>query len=372
MIFNCCPNLFKPLNSTIFMATVNPYEVSGNIDYENLVKQFGVSKMTPALLKKLGTDNLLVRRGGVYAHRDLGRIMKGKFAIVSGRGPSARMHLGHLAMFNIVRDIQKKTGCFVFLPFSDDEKMLVKGHDFDEVRKAAIENAKDILALGFDPRRTKIMFDLSNMNQDVYNLAIRASSKMTLSTIKATMGFKDSKNIGSFFYPAIQAAHILYPTYKYNIPSLVLIGMDQDPFVRLTRDIAGKLGLKKPGDLINIFLPSLSGSGKMSSSDERSAIYTTDSKKDVERKIKRAFSGGRETLEAHRKYGGNPDVDASYLYLKYFFEEDDKKLEQIYKDYKSGKMLTGDLKKYTIDKANKFLTKHQLARKKVKLERYLI
>jgi len=354
------------------MAKVNPYEVSGDIDYEKLIKQFGVSKITPALLKKLGNDNLLVRRGGVYAHRDLNRILSGKFAIVSGRGPSSRMHLGHLAMFRIVRDIQKRTGCFVFIPFSDDEKMLVMDHDYDSVRKAAVENAKDILALGFDPKKTKIMFDLSNMNQDVYNLAIRASSKITLSTIKATMGFKDSKNIGSFFYPAIQAAHILYPTYKYNVPTLVLIGVDQDPFVRLTRDIAGKLGLKKPGDLINIFLPGLSGSGKMSSSDERSAIYTTDTKKDVENKIKRAFSGGRETLVDHKKYGGNPDVDASYLYLKYFFEEDDEKLKQIYQDYKSGKMLTGELKKYTADKANKFLEKHQVARKKVKIERYLI
>ena len=354
------------------MAKVNPYEVSGDIDYEKLIKQFGVSKITPALLKKLGNDNLLVRRGGVYAHRDLNRILSGKFAIVSGRGPSSRMHLGHLAMFRIVRDIQKRTGCFVFIPFSDDEKMLVMDHDYDSVRKAAVENAKDILALGFDPKKTKIMFDLSNMNQDVYNLAIRASSKITLSTIKATMGFKDSKNIGSFFYPAIQAAHILYPTYKYNVPTLVLIGVDQDPFVRLTRDIAGKLGLKKPGDLINIFLPGLSGSGKMSSSDERSAIYTTDTKKDVENKIKRAFSGGRETLVDHKKYGGNPDVDASYLYLKYFFEEDDEKLKQIYQDYKSGKMLTGELKKYTADKANKFLEKHQVARNKVKIERYLI
>ena len=82
----------------------------------------------------------------------------------------------------------------------------------------------------------------------------------------------------------------------------------------------------------------------MSSSDERSAIYTTDSKKDVENKIKQAFSGGRETLADHKKYGGNPDIDASYLYLKYFFEDDDEKLKKIYQDYKSGKMLTGELK----------------------------
>lgn len=354
------------------MAKVNPYEVSGDIDYGKLIKQFGVSKISPALLKKLGTNNLLIRRSGFYAHRDLNKILKGKFAIVSGRGPSSKMHLGHLAMFKAIRDIQKKHGCFVFIPFSDDEKMLVKGHDFDDVRKMAIENAKDILALGFDPRKTKIMFDLSDMNQDIYNLAIRASSKITLSTIKATMGFKDSKNIGSFFYPAIQAAHILYPTYKYNVPTLVMVGMDQDPFVRLTRDVAEKLGLKKPGDLINVYLPGLSGSGKMSSSDERSAIYTTDTKKDVENKLKRAFSGGRETLADHRKYGGNPDIDASYLYLKYFFEDDDKKLKQIYQDYKAGTMLSGELKKYAISKANDFLAEHQSARKKVKIERYLI
>jgi tryptophanyl-tRNA synthetase len=354
------------------MVKVNPYEVSGDIDYEKLIKQFGVSKISPALLKKIGTNNLLVRRGGFYAHRDLNKILNGKFAIVSGRGPSSKMHLGHLAMFKAIRDIQKKHGCFVFIPFSDDEKMLVKGLDYDEVRKMALENAKDILALGFDPKKTKIMFDLKDMNQDIYNLAIRASSKITLSTIKAIMGFKDSKNIGSFFYPAIQAAHILYPTYKYNTPTVVMVGMDQDPFVRLTRDIAGKLGLKKPGDLINIYLPGLSGSGKMSSSDERSAIYTTDLKKDVETKIKRAFSGGRETLADHKKYGGNPDIDASYLYLKYFFEDDDEKLKQIYQDYKSGKMLTGELKKYTADKANNFLKKHQAARNKVKIERYLI
>jgi len=354
------------------MGKVDPYEVSGDIDYDKLIKQFGVSKITPSLLKKLGTDNLMIRRGGIYAHRDLNKILSGDFAIVSGRGPSSKMHLGHLAMYKIVSDIQKQTGCFVFIPFSDDEKLLVKGEDYDSVRKASVENAKDILALGFDPKKTKIVFDLAHMNQDIYNLAIRASSKINISTVKAVMGFKDSKNIGSFFYPAMQAAHILYPTFKYGVPSLVLIGVDQDPFVRMTRDIASKLNLKKPGDLISKFLPGLSGSGKMSSSDERSAIYTTDSPKDVESKFKRAFSGGRETLEEHRKYGGNPEIDASYLYLKYLFEDDEKKLKQIYEDYKSGKMLTGELKKYAISKANKFLENHQSSRKKIKIEDYLI
>ena len=47
-------------------------------------------------------------------------------------------------------------------------------------------------------------------------------------------------------------------------------------------------------------------------------------------------------------------------------EHDDKELEKIYKDYKSGKLLTGELKKLTIEKLNTFLKEHQKKREKAK------
>jgi len=275
-------------------------------------------------------------------------------------------------MFRAVVDLQKKHGCFVFIPFSDDEKILVKGTDYVKTQKMSLENAKDILALGFDPKKTKIMFDLKHMNQDIYNLAINASSKITISTVKAVMGFKDSKNIGSFFYPAIQIAHILYPTFKRKVPTIMITAIDQDPFVRLARDVSERMGLKKPGALTIKFLPGLSGGAKMSSSDPSSALYTDDSDAEIERKIKRAFSGGKETLAEHKKYGGNPDIDASFQYLKYFLEDDDKKLAEIERRYKSGDLMSGELKSYTISKAKNFFAQHRKNRKKVKLERYLI
>ena len=81
--------------------------------------------------------------------------------------------------------------------------------------------------------------------------------------------------------------------------------------------------------------------------------------------MKHAFSGGRDTLEEHRKKGGNPDIDVSYQWLT-FFEEDDKKLKKIYNDYKSGKLLTGELKQILVDKLNVFLKNHQKERKKAK------
>ena len=81
---------------------------------------------------------------------------------------------------------------------------------------------------------------------------------------------------------------------------------------------------------------------------------------------KYAFSGGQPTLEEHRKKGGNPDIDVSFQYLKNFFEPDDKKLKQIYDDYKSGKLLTGELKQILIKKLQDFLKQHQKNMQKAK------
>lgn len=43
---------------------------------------------------------------------------------------------------------------------------------------------------------------------------------------------------------------------------------------------------------------------------------------------KHAFSGGKDTVEEHRKYGGNAEVDVSFMYLTFFLEDDDE-LEKI-------------------------------------------
>lgn len=115
-------------------------------------------------------------------------------------------------------------------------------------------------------------------------------------------------------------------------------------------------------------IPALQGpGGKMSASEENTTIYTTDTADVVKKKInKYAFSGGQPDIEEHRKKGGNPEIDVSFQYLRIFFEPDDKKLKQIYDDYKSGKMLTGELKGILIEKINKFLKSHQKKREKAR------
>lgn len=87
----------------------------------------------------------------------------------------------------------------------------------------------------------------------------------------------------------------------------------------------------------------------MSASEQNSAVFLTDTPKQIKNKInKYAFSGGRTTVEEHRKLGGIPDIDVAYQLLK-FFLEDDEKLEEVRVAYSKGELLTGEIKKLAIE-----------------------
>ena len=208
------------------------------------------------------------------------------------------------------------------------------------------------------------------LEKEIYQEAIKFAKKITFSSVKSAFGFDNDRNIGEIFYTSMQAVPAIIPSVlkKKNIPCLIPLAIDQDPHFRITRDILPKLGYYKPAIIHAKFLSGLKTfGGKMSTSDSDSTIWVTDSPEEVKKKImKHAFSGGRISIEEHRKLGGNPDVDVSFQWLYYFFEPDDKKIKQIHDDYKSGKMLTGELKQYLIDKINIFLKEHQKKRELAK------
>ena len=108
--------------------------------------------------------------------------------------------------------------------------------------------------------------------------------------------------------------------------------LSQDPYFRLTRDVATKLKYPKPALLHAKFFPALQGpQSKMSASDVNSSIFMTDTPAQIKIKInKHGFSGGRETVEEHRRLGGNPDMDVSFQYIS-FFLDDDEELEKLAK-----------------------------------------
>lgn len=357
-------------------SVINPYEVEGAINYNKLIKEFGVKKLSSKNLERIqkitGELHPYLRRGIFFAHRDLDQALdeyeKGnKFFLYTGVGPSGPIHLGHAGTWILTKWLQDKFNVDLYFQFTDDEKFLYKDKTYEEIQGWTDENIKDIIALGFNPKKTHFIVDTRHAGV-MYPEAIKVAKKITFSTIKAAFGFTDSNNIGSIFYTSMQTVPVFLPNVLKgeNRPCLIPLAIDQDPHFRISRDVIEKLGHRKPAILHSKFMPSLTGpEGKMSSSSSDKAILLTDSPKVVAKKInKYAFSGGQDTVELHRKHGGSPDIDVSFQWLKYF-EDDDVKLSQIEKDYKSGKLLSGELKKILIDKINEFLAEHQKRRAKI-------
>ena len=130
----------------------------------------------------------------------------------------------------------------------------------------------------------------------------------------------------------------------------------QHQLLSLERQLGG-MGLMQPSSTYHQFAVGMTG-GKMSSSQPETTIFLNDSMKSIEKKIKSSFSGGQATVEEHRAKGGNPDIDVAYQYLRYFFEEDDKELDNIREEYISGKLLTGEIKSICVEKATSWMKKH--------------
>ena len=120
----------------------------------------------------------------------------------------------------------------------------------------------------------------------------------------------------------------------------------------------GGQGLLAPSSTYHHFAVGLTGD-KMSSSKPKTTIFLDDEISAVEKKIKRAFSGGQPTIEEHRRIGGNPDIDVAYQYMMYFFENDDDYLQEINQKYRSGALLAGEMKQLCIDRATEWLSNHQ-------------
>ena len=361
-------------------SKVTPWEISGNVDYEKLLKEFGIREM-PELPKQFN-ESPLFRRKIIFAHRDFNQILeavktKKKFAMMTGLMPSGKFHLGHMLLAQQMIFYQN-IGAKLYVAVADLEAYATRGKSLKELREIAIDQyLLNYIALGLKPRNLDFYFqsersDDAKKSNAYYRLASSFSKYATFNEFKAIYGEVSPAKMSSSLLQAADMLHPQLPEFEGKISVVVPVGIDQDPHLRLARDISQRYKDYKFSQLsstYHLFFPGLKGRGKMSSSDETSYIAMTDSEKEVETKIKKyAFSGGKDTLEEHRKHGGNPDIDVSFQYLKFFFEPDDKKLQKIHDDYKSGKMLTSELKEILIEKINAFLKEHQKKREKAKKE----
>lgn len=398
---------------------INPWDVQaatddqGNVlefDYEAISKKWATKLIDAELLARFERvtghkPHRWLRRGLFFSHRDLELILdtyekQGDFLMYTGRGPSSdAMHIGHTIPFEFTKWLQEVFDVPLVIMLTDDEKFLFKEKlSQPEVYQFARDNAKDIISMGFDVKKTFMYIDSeflsSGFNRHFSLNATEFEKLVTNNQVRGAFGFHGSTNIGSNAFAAKQCVAAFassypfifgYDTKTYHrsaklaaMPCLIPCAIDQDPYFRLVRENCNRMDQPspKPALIHSKFLTALQGAGgKMSASNPNSAIFMSDSEKTVKNKInKHAFSGGQETLELHKELGGNPDIDVAYQYLTYF-EDDDEKLVKFAEEYRKGEMLTGDMKKECIGMMSKYVKKFQEARAKVSdetLEEFLL
>jgi len=335
---------------------IDPYGSELVKDYTKLISDFHLEKFDTSLFPK---PNRIMRRGVVFSgigQKIISDAIRNKkpFYVLSGIMPTGdKIHFGNKMVVENIAYFQK-FGAETYILVADLEAEATRGVSLEQARKRALDfHIPAYIALGLDPKKTTFYFQSENV--DVMRATALFSKKVTLNQFLATYGNADP---GKILGAITQVADILYPQFKKRMPGIIPVGADQLPHILLTRDIVGRMKTEKffaPSAIFHKYTPSLDGSIKMSKSKPESCIELPEDPKIVCKKIKRALSGGRDTLEEHKRLGAVIERDMTFEFLKQHLIEDDKELDKIYKGYKSGKMTSGEVKEIACEKMTQFM-----------------
>jgi len=226
------------------MVIIDPWSSVIYKDYVKLRDEFGIQEFSEEIWRDLPNPHKLIRRGIVFGHRDFGRIKKAilekrRWAILTGLMPSGKMHLGHKMVIDEVIYYQS-IGAEIFIAVADIEAFATRGYTLKEAEEVALkEYIPNYIALGLKPDKCQIYFQ--SKREEVKDLAYSLGKKINWSQMVATYGFSGSTNMTHIFSPLVQTGDILHVQLeKYGgvKPTLVPVGVDQDPHLRLCRDIA--------------------------------------------------------------------------------------------------------------------------------------
>lgn len=422
---------------------IDPWSSNQSTDYDRIVNEFGLAPFTYA--DRLVDPPALIRRGVVFAHRGFDLPFEAmtngeRWGVLTGLMPSGPMHLGHKLVFDQAAYYQSQ-GADVTITVADLEAFVARGMSLKKAQEIAVNNyIRNYIALGLTPERLNIYFQ--SRRRRVTDLGWQLAARATLSKMQAIYGFEGKTNIGHLYAPFVQAADILHVQDKDRggaRPIVVPVGIDQEPHIRLTRELAdatrtyrvqmhrdkklgevlavfvgnetdaaraldaaqyelahrglrvagrndnyralylhepasatstvdrilarleqsrGEMGFISPAATYHRFMGGLDG-GKMSSSRPESHIALDEDPDRAAKKLDRAQTGGRGSVDEQRRLGGQPDACAIYEAYVYHLAPDDKELTDIRERCRSGALLCGECKAFAKERIRIFLRTHQ-------------
>lgn len=324
-------------------------------DYSKLYEMFGIEPID-TVINDLKVKHRFFERRIVFGHRDMTKWIKSLYSgeksiVLTGFMPSGHVHLGHLMVIEELKYFQN-IGVKVRVVIADAEAYAVRRLDRDLTIKYGLEYIAHTLAWGLKSSETDFYFQ-TNYDENYYRLIHFFSRKVSFNEMEAIYGELTPAKIVSALTQAADILHCQLEEFGGYRNVIVPVGADQDPHIRLTRDLADRfsndLGLTRTSSMYHKFVTGLDGN-KMSSSRPDFAIFLLDDDDTVAKKISMALTGGRATAEEQKRLGGEPHKCSIYQLYLYFLAETDSDLRQVYNDCVAGKVLCGSCKKLALER----------------------
>ncbi len=400
------------------MEEINPWSSQPLVDVEKLFTDFGIETIEN-VLPMIPEVPSFMRRRIVIGHRDYQQIAgcisdKRPFHVLTGFMPSGHPHLGHLmVMKEVVWHVQQ--GGSGYVAIADREAHAVRGISWEKCDEFGKEYLACLCALGFEGTTY-----FQSRNNRLKDLAFEAATKVNFSELTAIYGFGADTELAHAESVITQVADILFPQVDSGpAPTVVPVGVDQDPHIRLARGIAHKMRMftieeregyisvrsknapeaalnavksafphaKKYEGHVDIkggtctevaarvreierahggfafYTPSSTyhifmpglTGGKMSSSISESTISFHEPDPVVRKKVMNGITGGRMTLEEQKRLGGEPDRCSLYLLNLFHMVTEDAELAEIRRKCLGGEITCGQCKKDTAERVVAFL-----------------
>ena len=397
---------------------INPWSNNQSVDVEKLFADFGIDPIAP-VISELPDIPYFMRRGIVVGHRDYSLIAgairnRTPFHVLTGFMPSGHPHLGHLmVMKEVVWHVEQGGNGYVTI--ADREAHAVRGMSWEKCKEFGKEYLACLYALGFEGQTYS-----QSKNNRLKDLAFEAATKVNFSELSAIYGFSPETDLAHAESVITQVADILFPQIdREPAPTIVPVGIDQDPHIRLTRGVAHKLRMftveerhgfisvrsknapeqaldavkaafpdaKKYEGHVDIkgaqcadvaakvrkierahggfafFTPSSTyhifmpglTGGKMSSSIPESIISFYEPEATIRKKVMSGITRGKMTQEEQKRLGGEPDKCSLYLLNLFHMVSDDAELAEIRRKCVSGEIMCGHCKKETAERVVAFL-----------------
>jgi tryptophanyl-tRNA synthetase len=244
---------------------IDPWASTQSTDYQRLRDEFGIQAFDPDLL---AAPSPLMERGVIFGQRGFDVVarairMGDPWGTMTGLMPSGPMHLGHKLVMDQVIYYQNLGGD-VSITIADIEAWATRNMSLEKAKEIAFEHyLPNYLALGLKPERAQIYYQ--SKRQVVKDLAWKLGRKVNWSTMEAIYGFNGATSMSHTMAPLVQVGDILHPQlaeYGGPRPIVVPVGVDQDPHIRLTRDLAAANRIfnvqphkdDKLGDVLGVFV----------------------------------------------------------------------------------------------------------------------